>query len=184
MTPKSASVGVEPSAEGLTADFVRALPGGKLDDSAYEQIEDALDRAEAPCQAPDGKWLTLAERVAALRAHYLETVRLLRADYAAPIDMVLFCPACGLQHIDEPEDVHWRDPSRDAAGTVGARWTNPPHRSHLCHGCGCIWRPADVPTNGVAAVKTRGKADTIPTSSEPADARNASHQLSATDEHK
>lgn len=39
----------------------------------------------------------------------------------------------------------------------------PIHRSHLCRpedgGCGHIWRPADVPTNGVKAVKTVGKAD-------------------------
>lgn len=60
-----------------------------------------------------------------------------------PIDMVLYCPACGVQHIDAPEP----------------GWSNPPHRSHRCHGCGHIWRPADVPTNGVAAVKTKGKND-------------------------
>lgn len=73
-----------------------------------------------------------------------------------PIDMVLHCPACGLQHIDKDE----------AAGMLafdvacyGEPWRNPPHRSHLCHGCGHIWRPADVPTNGVAAVQTKGKAD-------------------------
>lgn len=35
-----------------------------------------------------------------------------------------------------------------------------PHRSHLCGTCGLVWRPADVPTNGVAAVKTRGEDDT------------------------
>jgi hypothetical protein len=40
-----------------------------------------------------------------------------------------------------------------------ANWTNPPHRTHLCHSCGHKWRPADVATNGVAAVKTRGKDD-------------------------
>ena len=62
------------------------------------------------------------------------------------IDMVLHCPACGLQHIDAPDE-----------RTEG--WMNEPHRSHLCHGCSHIWRPADVPTNGVAAVKTKGKAD-------------------------
>ena len=39
------------------------------------------------------------------------------------------------------------------------QWNNPPHRSHLCHSCGHIWRPADVPTNGVAAIKTKGSAD-------------------------
>ncbi|MDO8800084.1 hypothetical protein [Phenylobacterium sp.] len=52
----------------LHADFTRALPGGKLDDATYEAIESALDRADAPCQAPDGRWLTLAERVARLSA--------------------------------------------------------------------------------------------------------------------
>lgn len=67
-----AMLAASPSPEGtrergeLTADFVRALPGGKLDDSQYEEIETALDRADAPCQATDGRWLTLAERVAAL----------------------------------------------------------------------------------------------------------------------
>lgn len=85
---------------------------------------------------------------------------------ATPIDMVLHCPACGLQHVDSPE------PCKDCGDTgiavggldscpacIGISWANPPHRSHLCHGCGHIWRPADVPTNGVQAVKTVGKAD-------------------------
>jgi hypothetical protein len=65
-----------------------------------------------------------------------------------PIDMVLFCPRCGSQHLDKP------DPAKG--------WTNPPHRSHLCAACGLVWRPADVPTNGVLATKTRGKGDTVP----------------------
>lgn len=42
-------------------------------------------------------------------------------------------------------------------------WLNPPHRSHYCRpedgGCGHIWRPADVATNGVRAVQTRGAND-------------------------
>ena len=67
---------------------------------------------------------------------------------AVPIDMVLHCPVCGMQHIDDPK--HWN-------GKVEV------HRSHLCvpaaGGCGHVWRPADVATNGVAAVKTQGKAD-------------------------
>lgn len=71
-----------------------------------------------------------------------------------PIDMVLYCPACGTQHIDAP------DPSPQFASPDEV-WTNPPHRSHLCHNpkCGTIWRPADVPTNGVARIETKGKAD-------------------------
>lgn len=62
-----------------------------------------------------------------------------------PIDMVLHCPNCKMQHIDKPE------PERG--------WENPPHKSHLCHGCGFIFRPADIETNGVAATKTRGQND-------------------------
>lgn len=65
-----------------------------------------------------------------------------------PIPMILFCPKCGLQHIDEPDE-------------LTPDWQNPPHRSHLCHGCGCIWRPADVATVGVRAIETKGKADTF-----------------------
>lgn len=63
-----------------------------------------------------------------------------------PIPMLLFCPSCGIQHIDEPDE---RTP----------HWDNPPHRSHLCHACGCIWRPADVATVGVVRIATSGKAD-------------------------
>lgn len=64
---------------------------------------------------------------------------------ASPIPMVLHCPRCGTQHIDE----------------ATPEWGNPPHRSHACQnpGCGCIWRPADVATEGVAAIVTRGGAD-------------------------
>lgn len=63
-----------------------------------------------------------------------------------PLPLVLHCPECGLQHIDEPNE---------ATG-----WTNPPHRSHQCQRCNTIWRPCDLPTTGVAAVAMAGKADT------------------------
>ena len=79
------------------------------------------------------------------------------ASQAAPIDMVLFCPACGMQHIDAAE-THGLDVGETRADAP-AEWSNPPHRSHLCHGCGHTWRPADVPTNGVQAVKTCGQND-------------------------
>lgn len=69
----------------------------------------------------------------------------LQAVEPSPIPMVLHCPACGAQHVDAPDEA------------VG--WANPPHRSHLCHGCGHVWRPADVPTTGVAAIATRGERD-------------------------
>lgn len=73
-----------------------------------------------------------------------------------PIDMILYCPNCGTKHVDAPElggvDID----------SPGGLWLNPPHRSHLCHNCECVWRPADVPTNGVDRLKTQGKGDTWP----------------------
>lgn len=72
-----------------------------------------------------------------------------------PIDMVLHCPQCMTQHIDGPDARHYEN-YHPGGLTL---WTNPPHRSHLCAECGHIWRPADVPTNGVAAIKTRGRND-------------------------
>lgn len=65
---------------------------------------------------------------------------------ATPIPMVLHCPRCGLQHVDQAEP--------------DGGWTNPPHRSHLCHGCAAIWRPADIATCGVASIETTGASDT------------------------
>jgi hypothetical protein len=68
-----------------------------------------------------------------------------------PINMILHCPTCGQAHID--------------MATPG--WINPPHRSHLCMFCGEIWRPADVPTNGVLNIQTEGSADTWPKKEKP-----------------
>lgn len=62
------------------------------------------------------------------------------------IDMLLWCPVCHAQHIDAATET----------------WDNPPHRSHECQHCKTIWRPADVATNGVLSIKTRGKVDTWP----------------------
>lgn len=76
-----------------------------------------------------------------------------------PLPMVLHCPECGLQHVDAKETHGLAEGEQEPEEPA---WNNPPHRSHLCHGCGCIWRPADVPTDGVKAITTRGKADTWP----------------------
>jgi len=84
---------------------------------------------------------------------------------AQPIDMILYCPSCGVQHVDKPEGQFYPGHTAEESAAVNkdhGLWDNPPHRSHLCHSCGCIWRPADVPTNGVESIKTEGKADTWP----------------------
>lgn len=62
--------------------------------------------------------------------------------------MVLHCPKCRFQHVDEPEPE--------------TGWENPPHRSHLCKACLTVWRPADCYTTGVASIATRGEHDTFP----------------------
>lgn len=77
------------------------------------------------------------------------------SEVGEPIPMVLFCPKCGLQHIDAAAAHPLSSKPRDG----GEWWMNPPHRSHLCHGCGHIWRPADAATTGVASIQTRGKND-------------------------
>lgn len=61
------------------------------------------------------------------------------------VDLLLFCPQCGEQRVDEPQ------PEKD--------WNNPPHRSHECQFCNHIWRPSDVATNGVLAIQTKGQRD-------------------------
>lgn len=80
-----------------------------------------------------------AERVQTLYS----TMRAIAPRRVEPVDMLLWCPACGTQHIDAPN----------------GDWQNPPHRSHLCAHCSWQWRPSDTPTNGVAALHTAGKHD-------------------------
>lgn len=93
----------------------------------------------------------------------------------APVDMLLFCPKCFEQHVDKAEpDVcqdcgHTQDEHgfKSGCGTHlmncqcegFAAWLNPPHKSHRCTECNHVWRPADVPTNGVQKLGTSGKAD-------------------------
>lgn len=88
----------------------------------------------------------------------------IRQPTAAPLPMLLFCPRCGTQHIDRPEVEPGRlisgGPFAGRAVAPRVTWNNPPHRSHLCHACGIVWRPADVATVGVQSIETHGKADT------------------------
>lgn len=99
-----------------------------------------------------------------------EIDRVVEALFTVPIDMVIYCPACGMQHIDkdntEEMSIQAAELGIDREGDRAYsdwletnEWTNPPHCSHECQHCNYTWRPADVPTNGVAAVKTKGKND-------------------------
>lgn len=114
----------------------------KLLDSIIVDMETGFVKCENCSEQEDTATLDFMPQLLELRAALL-----VRASEAAPIDMLLFCPKCNTQHIDAPDE-----------RTEG--WSNPSHRSHLCHSCGTVWRPADVPTNGVASIETKGKADT------------------------
>lgn len=112
---------------------------------AARSLEEAIHRARyihsepGPMDRSDAEY---ADRIAGAVRKWLAV------QPVDPIPMVLHCPACGVQHIDEPSE----------------GWDNPPHRSHKCGGCGIIWRVADVPTVGVpeSALKTSSAADTWP----------------------
>lgn len=51
-----------------------------------------------------------------------------------PIPMMLACPRCHRSHVDKDQ------------------WATYPHRTHRCESCETEWRPANVPTVGVASL--------------------------------
>lgn len=80
-----------------------------------------------------------------------------------PIPMILNCPNCGMQHVDESKpDVCERcgKSQADCSCSKFTAWLNPPHKSHRCGACNTVWRPADVATVGVERISTRGEGDT------------------------
>lgn len=116
--------------------------------AAYRHVESMVYRADS-VNGQSPMWYGWAVREAFLAGAQWQRDQ--------PIDMVLHCPACGMQHIDEAD----ADDEQTTHSPMVERWTNPPHRSHLCQNSACrhVWRPADVATNGVATVKTKGTAD-------------------------
>lgn len=97
---------------------------------------------------------------------------------ADAIDVLLWCPQCFEQHVDEAapdvcEKCGHDDRMHTDEGDLGperchftfcdcmqyVKWLNPPHKSHRCNSCNHVWRPSDVPTNGVLKLETQGKAD-------------------------
>lgn len=155
---RSLSVGEE-ARRLLAAELGGKCPPDELCGAALRAIEAALSQSNAAQARGFAEGIEAAAKVAGrVEGHRyagLKIATAIRAQGsgstdggAGPVQMLLFCPNCGLKHVDEPDE---RTPD----------WTNPPHKSHLCHGCGCIWRPADVPTEGVNAIATIGKADTL-----------------------
>lgn len=84
------------------------------------------------------------------------------------MDLLLFCPNCGTQHIDKPEPAAPARHYDELPGGMAENqpWDNPPHRTHLCRpadgGCGHRWRPSDWHTNGVHSITSKGVNDSEP----------------------
>lgn len=135
-----------------------------------ERFEVILREAKAFVCYPETSIKTEDERVADLCAQF--GLKIL--DLRGPIDMIIHCPKCGTQHVDAPEpdicecgcdvESHNADGECNGKGTTikpeprtvhcpctgfKIAWNNPPHTSHLCHGCGHVWKVANIPTNGV-----------------------------------
>lgn len=119
---------------------------------------DELDALREHLRPLSGEEVEAISKTLRRSAKFIDSASPAPAAEPVPIDMLLYCPSCGMQHIDEPDHPYYA--GKTTAEGFTPRWDNPPHRSHLCHDCGCIWRPADVATNGVAELKTKGKADT------------------------
>jgi hypothetical protein len=82
------------------------------------------------------KHSSLAGHLNSLEAEY-QRKQIAAQSKDVPVSMELWCPKCGLQHVDE--------------GEFAIR----PHKTHLCvdygkrKGCGNLWRPYEYPTVGV-----------------------------------
>ena len=87
-----------------------------------------------PTAASTREDLRLLQSVGEGVVNLAELVRVLAPHVMSPVPMLLACPMCHAQHVDEDE------------------WATRPHRTHLCGACGALFRPALVPTVGVAAL--------------------------------
>jgi hypothetical protein len=139
MSESNAEKQIRLGLEGMTADIGRALRAA---------LPEGLGFALFVFNYGDpGSFQNLAYVSSATRETMIATVRdWLQHQGDPPIPMVLHCPSCSAQHVDAPEPE--------------TGWTNPPHRSHLCGVCGCVWRPSDLRTVGVEAISSSGKDDT------------------------
>lgn len=131
-----------------TSDMLRQRASAYGGDALLTQAAEELDRLRRD--------LLFTESLALKQQ---ESAREDKAQAQKPVDMILYCPSCHRQHIDKAEPSMMAGDAAMYGGDWPGRWTNPPHRSHLCHFCGYQWRPSDVATNGVESIKTAGKQD-------------------------
>lgn len=149
-------------------------PDSTIDKMARDVVENICDvfaiNFQLPKEDPNASWRTTQALTAVtlVKRSLLQVLRMPDGKEDAPKDVVLWCPSCGKQHIDEPEtcpvchgDCAGMNPPMGYCPAKEKKlWTNPPHKSHKCVGCGTIWRQFDFPTNGVHETLTSGENDT------------------------
>ena len=112
--------------------YARDRRGGLFDfDEWADMVRHALEDGTVPPHALENaqaKEVQAWEAVKSIRAER----DLLKLQVKAPesIAMRLLCPECHVLHIDE-------------------KLATKAHHTHACQNCGCVWRPAIVPTVGV-----------------------------------
>lgn len=150
----------------MAAGFSTKQTGETVSDKYDEQARELLPCRSAPgtCLEPSPNWRSL-ECPALRRGDVAQALRDVDTQARAegqPIDILLFCPQCGEQHIDEskPEVCETCGSQRSSCCCAAyTPWLNPPHKSHRCAFCNHVWRPADVATNGVQEIFTKGSND-------------------------
>jgi hypothetical protein len=95
-----------------------------------------IDHCDPDCEHIECGYVVACEKYTAAKAQLATLIEplldALEQSHNARVPLELTCPKCNLLHVDQDEWAH------EIA-----------HRTHLCHGCGNLWRPYPVGTVGV-----------------------------------
>ena len=130
---------MRPTLEERVADFFKASFGEQ-----HERLAELLAQMDGLAQEAKR---SMGRRMALADLNRF-TKWLQARSHRRPIPMILFCPKCHVQHVDELEPAG----SRLNPGAVDIDWSKRPHRTHLCKmpSCGHMFRPSNFATVGVA----------------------------------
>lgn len=103
-----------------------------------EQAETLARVQAALCEEGCGECAFVRRALAGQPEEHIQTRQIRPCQPEAPRPMHLDCPKCGLEHVDT------LDPA------TGIDWSTRPHRTHLCLGCGHLFKPSEHYTVGVA----------------------------------
>lgn len=129
--------------EGLPVDHPDRIAWEKKRTQDREQVYDPPDDPELNA--------SLRQMIEGINEKYRQEGYRLALN--TPLDMLLWCPRCFEQHVDESNPFVC-----ETCGLYGENecicdvfnpWLNPPHKTHRCNFCNHTWKPSIRPTNGV-----------------------------------